>query len=107
MGLAPGARATRNGADGLGDAFDNPYSEAGDSAVQFIIDSVRAKPHAITLVAIGPLTNIACAINQAPDIIPLMKELLIMVGAFCTDGHAGNVTPFADFNIRNYLHAAV
>lgn len=106
LALAPSAPATLHGADGLGDAFDNPYSDVADSAVQFIIDSVRAQPHAITLVAIGPLTNIACAINQAPDIIPLVKELVIMGGAFGTDGHAGNVTPFAEFNIWKDPHAA-
>ena len=74
--------------------------------MQFIIDSVRARPHEITLVAIGPLTNIASAINQAPDIIPLVKELAIMGGAFGTDGHSGNVTPFAEFNIWKDPHAA-
>ena len=74
--------------------------------MQFIIDSVRAQPHQITLVAIGPLTNIATAINQAPDIIPLVKELVIMGGAFGTDGHSGNVTPFSEFNIWKDPHAA-
>ena len=46
-GAGPSAPATLHGADGLGDAFDNPYSDVADSAVQFIIDSVRAQ-HAIT-----------------------------------------------------------
>lgn len=106
LALAAGEPATLHGLDGLGDAFDNPHSEAAPGAVQFIIDSVRAHPHAITLVAIGPLTNIASAINQAPDIIPLVKELVIMGGAFGTGGHTGNVTPFAEFNIWKDPHAA-
>jgi purine nucleosidase len=106
LALAPSAPARLHGEDGLGDAFTNNHSDQAPSAVQFIIDSVRARPHAITLVAIGPLTNIACAINQAPDIIPLVKELVIMGGAFGTDGHSGNVTPFAEFNIWKDPHAA-
>nr|MBA2817332.1 Pyrimidine-specific ribonucleoside hydrolase RihB [Candidatus Pantoea persica] len=94
------------GEDGLGDAFANAYDETAPDAVSFIIDSVRAQPHTITLVAIGPLTNIASAINQAPNIIPLVKELVIMGGAFRTDGHSRNVTPFAEFNIWKDPHAA-
>ncbi|MGK3142584.1 nucleoside hydrolase [Pantoea sp. C2G6] len=106
LAQAPSAPATLHGEDGLGDAFDNDFSEQAPGAVQFIIDSVRAQPHQITLVAIGPLTNIATAINQAPDIIPLVKELVIMGGAFGTHGHSGNVTPFSEFNIWKDPHAA-
>ncbi|MEZ3500821.1 nucleoside hydrolase [Pantoea sp. KPR_PJ] len=106
LALTPSEPAKLHGEDGLGDAFVNPYSDIAPGAVQFIIDSVRAQPHEITLVAIGPLTNIASAINQAPDIIPLVKELVIMGGAFGTDGHSGNVTPFAEFNIWKDPHAA-
>lgn len=84
LALTPSEPAKLHGEDGLGDAFANAHSDAAPGAVQFIIDSVRAQPHEITLVAIGPLTNIASAINQAPDIIPLVKELAIMGGAFGT-----------------------
>ncbi|WP_130832531.1 nucleoside hydrolase [[Erwinia] mediterraneensis] len=98
--------ARLHGQDGLGDAFTNPWSDSAPGAVQFIIDSVRAQPHRITLVAIGPLTNIASAINQAPDIVPLIKELVVMGGAFGTGGHTGNVTPFSEFNIWKDPHAA-
>lgn len=106
LAIPPSAPAKLHGEDGLGDAFENTFSEQALSAVEFIIDSVRARPHQITLVAIGPLTNIACAINQAPDIIPLVKELVIMGGAFGSQGHSGNVTAFAEFNIWKDPHAA-
>ena len=106
LAQAPSAPATLHGQDGLGDVFENSCSDQAPGAVQFIIDSVRAQPHQITLVAIGPLTNIASAINQAPDIIPLVKELVIMGGAFGTGGHSGNVTPFSEFNIWKDPHAA-
>ncbi len=95
-----------HGEDGLGGVFDNPWNGAADNAIEFIIRSVRAHPDALTLVAIGPLTNIAMAINQAPDIVPQIKQLVIMGGAFGTQGHSGNVTPFAEFNIWKDPHAA-
>lgn len=95
-----------HGEDGLGGVFTNTCSEAADNAIEFIIDSVRRNPHTLTLVAIGPLTNIAMAINQAPDIVPLIPQLVIMGGAFGSHDRSGNVTPFAEFNIWKDPHAA-
>lgn len=95
-----------HGSDGLGDVLENPFDDRAESAVEFIIDTVRAQPGEITLVAIGPLTNLAVAANLAPDIIPLVKEVVIMGGAFGTHGHAGNVTPHSEFNIWKDPHAA-
>lgn len=95
-----------HGADGLGGVFDNPWNGTADNAIDFIINSVRTHTDKLTLVAIGPLTNIALAINQAPDIIPQIKQVVIMGGAFGTQGHSGNVTPFAEFNIWKDPHAA-
>ncbi|ROR08774.1 nucleoside hydrolase [Erwinia sp. JUb26] len=95
-----------HGKDGLGGVFDNPCSGEADNAIHFIINRVRQHPGEITLVAIGPLTNIAAAINQAPDIVAKVAQLVIMGGAFGTLGHGGNVTPFAEFNIWKDPHAA-
>lgn len=95
-----------HGRDGLGDVLENPFDAQARNAVAFIIDTVRAQPGEITLVAIGPLTNLAMAANLAPDIIPLVKEVVIMGGAFGTNGHAGNVTPHSEFNIWKDPHAA-
>ncbi len=95
-----------HGKDGLGDAFDNPYDASAQDGIRFIIDSVKKNPGEITLVAIGPLTNIATALNLAPEIIPLVREVVIMGGAFGTHGHAGNVTPHCEFNIWKDPHAA-
>lgn len=107
MGLAQvGNSAKVHGSDGLGDALSNPFDEQADNAVSFIIDTVKALPGEVTLVAIGPLTNIATAINLAPEIIPLVKEVVIMGGAFGTHGHAGNVSPQSEFNIWKDPHAA-
>ncbi len=70
-----------------------------ETAVTFIVDTVMARPGEVTLVAIGPLTNIAQAIRAKPDFASKVHRLVIMGGAVATlpDG-AGNVTPNAEFN---------
>jgi len=64
-------------------------------AVDFIIDTVRAQPSAIHLVATGPLTNIALALEKDPGIARLVASFTIMGGSFTR----GNATPAAEFNI--------
>jgi inosine-uridine nucleoside N-ribohydrolase len=70
------------------------------SAMDFIIRTVNANPGEVTIVAIGPLTNVAMALRQEPGLARRIKRLAIMGGAFASlpDG-AGNVTPNAEFNI--------
>ena len=104
-----GATVIVHGETGFGDvkapsALD--VSEIEKPAYQFIIDSVRAEPGEITLVAVGPLTNLALALEAAPDIVDLVKEVVIMGGAFGENDHRGNVTPFAEANIHDDPHAA-
>lgn len=66
-------------------------------AVDAIIDILRREaPGSVTLVPIGPLTNIATAFQCAPDIIPRVAEIVLMGGG-CFEG--GNTTPAAEFNI--------
>jgi inosine-uridine nucleoside N-ribohydrolase len=65
-----------------------------NNAVQFIIDTVRHVED-VWLVAVGPLTNIALAIRQAPDIVGRVKGISIMGGS----NWSGNRTPAAEFNI--------
>jgi len=67
-------------------------------AVDLIIDTLhRQPPGSVTLVAIGPLTNIATAFEAAPDIIERVHEIVLMGGAYAAHG---NVTPVAEFNIH-------
>ncbi|MFS1490457.1 nucleoside hydrolase [Vibrio splendidus] len=104
-----GATVVVHGETGFGDvtAPSSLDSEAiKKPAYQFIIDSVRAEPREITLVAVGPLTNLALALEAAPDIVDLVKEVVVMGGAFGENGHRGNVTPFAEANIHDDPHAA-
>lgn len=65
------------------------------SAVDFIIDTVKANPNEITILAIGPLTNIALAVKKSPDIVPLIKKIIYMGGAVDVPG---NTTKAAEFN---------
>ncbi len=52
------------------------------------------------------MTNLALALQKAPEIAELVKEVVIMGGAFGYNGHTGNVTPFAEANIIGDPHAA-
>ncbi len=66
-------------------------------AVEFIINTLRSEPAGtVTLCPLGPLTNIATAFLQAPDIIGRVQEIVLMGGG-CFEG--GNITPVAEFNI--------
>ncbi|MCP4261171.1 MAG: nucleoside hydrolase [Planctomycetes bacterium] len=64
-------------------------------AVDFLIDTIKANPGQVTIMPIGPCTNLAIAIRMAPEIIPLIKRVVYMGGAFDTEG---NTTPAAEFN---------
>jgi len=67
-----------------------------------IIEMVHAAPHEITLVPVGPLTNIALAVEKDPTIVPLVKEVIIMGGSIT----GGNVNASAEANIYNDPEAA-
>ncbi|QLO79926.1 nucleoside hydrolase [Klebsiella grimontii] len=98
-----------HGENGLGD-IDIPDEYYGEvdalSAEDFIIDRVKKHPGEITIIAVGRLTNLARAINKVPEIANLVKEVIVMGGAFGHHGHTGNVSPFAEANIIGDPHAA-
>ena len=87
-----------HGEDGLGNALEkNPVAQARETfAPDFIIEQVKSRPHELTIIAVGPLTNLALAIQKAPEIIPLVKEVSIMGGAVKVPG---NVTAHGEANI--------
>lgn len=97
-----------HGNDGLGDVFDtSPKSTLSDKhAVTFIIDTILANPNEITIVAVGPLTNLALACRLAPEITRLVKKVVIMGGSTFRNGHYGNKSPVAEANIHRDPHAA-
>jgi uridine nucleosidase len=95
-----------HGRDGLGDAgmTDEPESEAAHTrAAQFIVEAVMSRPGQITLVPIGPLTNIAMALKLEPRLVKATKRVVLMGGAAFV---AGNVSPVAEANIYNDPEAA-
>lgn len=67
-----------------------------------IIELVHKHPHEITLIPIGPLTNIALAVSKDPSIVPLVKDIVIMGGSIS----GGNVDGAAEANIYGDPEAA-
>jgi len=71
-------------------------------APDLIIEMIHEMPGRLTLVPIGPLTNIALAVYKDPTIVPLVKEVVVMGGSISE----GNVTAVAEANIYNDPEAA-
>jgi purine nucleosidase len=93
-----------HGDSGLGGArLPDPRSRpAGGHAVDYLIDTIKAAPGEITLVATGPLTNVALAVHREPRLVSLVRDFVIMGGS----AGRGNVTPAAEFNIAADPEAA-
>jgi purine nucleosidase len=94
-----------HGKTGLdGPALPEPATPlAGSHAVDAIVAVLRAYPPCtVTLCPTGPLTNIATALQKAPDVVPRIREIVLMGGAI----GEGNITPAAEFNIHVDPHAA-
>ncbi len=100
-----GAAEAVHGVDGLGNTNPRqPTSQRhGLSAAHFIVETIMAHPGEVTLVPIGPLTNIALALLLEPQIVTNVAEVVIMGGAATVNG---NVNPAAEANIYNDPHAA-
>jgi purine nucleosidase/ribosylpyrimidine nucleosidase len=64
-------------------------------AVEFLVDTLRETTEPLTLVPVGPLSNIAAALALEPRIVESVREVVIMGGGH----HVGNTTPSAEFNI--------
>ena len=95
-----------HGADGLGDC-DLPASTRpveSEHAVQALIRLANENPGELTLVAIGPLTNLALATRLDPSLPEKYKELIVMGGAIYAQGNTPNTS--AEFNIYHDPEAA-
>jgi purine nucleosidase len=93
-----------HGASGLGGALlPAPSSRAADGhAVDYLIKTIGAAPGEITLIAIGPLTNVALAVRREPRLTGWVRNFVIMGGS----AGRGNTTPAAEFNIAADPEAA-
>jgi len=90
-----------HGADGMGNLSQTlpkpPHNfDEARRADDIIIEKLKTAPGEITLVAIGPLTNLAAAEEKSPGILAKAKEVVIMGGAF---HRRGNISSHAEFNI--------
>src|SRR3954451_21624689 len=86
-----------HGDSGLGGAVLPPAAASARDghAIEYLIETVRAAPGEITLVATGPLTNIALAVQREPRLADWVRQFVIMGGS----AGRGNVTPAAEYNI--------
>jgi purine nucleosidase len=94
-----------HGESGLGHAVlpEPPEPASRMHAVDAIIASAHAHAGRLTLVATGPLTNVALAVMRDPELPSLVRRFVIMGGAYA---EPGNVTPCAEFNIWHDPEAA-
>lgn len=94
-----------HGNSGLGNAQLPPPKTrpAADHAVDFIVREIMAADEPVTLVAVGPLTNVALAVRREPQIVERVQQVIVMGGAIEVPG---NTTPLAEFNIYVDPHAA-
>ncbi|GAD10452.1 inosine-uridine nucleoside n-ribohydrolase [Gluconobacter frateurii NBRC 103465] len=95
-----------HGETGMGGAnLPEPHLRAqGIDAATHLVDVLRKEPAgSITLVCLGPMTNLAHALTHAPDIAPKIARLVAMGGA---QREGGNITPTAEFNFFVDPHAA-
>lgn len=93
-----------HGQDGLGEtglAGSRPVPDR--RAVDFLISRIGAAPGDLTIVALGPLTNLALAVSVEPRLARWAREVIVMGGAVAT---RGNATPAAEANINNDPEAA-
>ena len=87
-----------HGGNGLGGVSlpRSTVDEVSPAGPAFIIESALRYGEDLTLVTLGPLTNLAIAINVRPEIVHKIGRVVVMGGAYLT---GGNVTPHAEFNV--------
>jgi inosine-uridine nucleoside N-ribohydrolase len=94
-----------HGKDGFGN-INWPASESklqDQNAVDWMAQTIKENPGEITLVPLGPLTNIGALIQQYPEVVGLVKKVVLMGGAVY---FPGNISPVAEANIYNDPDAA-
>ena len=100
-----GAVPQVHGHNGLGDAplVESSRAPIDATAAEFIHQTLADAPGEITLLTLGPLTNVAVALQQHPEITDLVAEVVVMGGNALVPG---NATPTAEANINNDPEAA-
>jgi purine nucleosidase len=84
------------GNDGLGNSdFDVSILQNAPASEKLIIDTVRANPDEVTILCLGPLTNLARAIRRDPHLVPMIDRVIVAGGSLTAQG---NITQAAEFN---------
>ena len=68
--------------DAISSLLRNSSAQIREETLDLIIDTVKQNPNEVTLVAVGPLTNLALAARLAPEIVPLVRMVVTMGGSF-------------------------
>ncbi len=90
-----------HGRNGLGEV-DIPTVETREEETggpEALVQLARDNPGQLSIVAVGRMTNLALALELCPELPELVRELVVMGGAFGFNGHRGNVSPVAEANI--------
>lgn len=105
MAQEPSSAEFVHGADGLGDSGQpEPAGRVTrEPAAEQLVRLARANPGELSLLAIGPLTNVGLALLLEPELPNLLRQVVVMGGAF---GVPGNVSALAEANIANDPEAA-
>ncbi|VXB39970.1 Nucleoside hydrolase [Burkholderia sp. 8Y] len=73
------------------DGFAQSTKLQTEAAADFMIDSIKRYPNQVTIIEVGPPTNLATAVKKAPEIVPLIKQIVYMGGAMNVPGNANAV----------------
>jgi inosine-uridine nucleoside N-ribohydrolase len=74
------------------------YKPVSTPAVEFLADTIRRNPGQVTLIAVGPLQNIGDLVRLHPDVIPLVRRVVLMSGS--VGPNASSPTPVAEWNVK-------
>jgi purine nucleosidase len=74
------------------------YKPVAAPAVEFLADIIRRNPNQITLIAVGPLQNIGDLVRLHPEVVPLVKRVVLMSGS--VGPNAWSSTPMAEWNVK-------
>ncbi|MCY3870298.1 MAG: nucleoside hydrolase [Gemmatimonadetes bacterium] len=93
-----------HGESGMGQAvLPEPSQKIKGDAVDFLVQTLSEQPGEITIIAVGPLTNLALAEQRQPGTLQKAKQVIVMGGVIA---ETGNSTPVAEFNFYADPHAA-
>jgi len=91
-----------HGSDGFGDtglAKSSRLDAPAIHAVDHIVETIKQNPGQVTVLALAPMTNLAAAVQKAPEIAVLTNRIVVMGGAFGSKGRSGNIRSHAEANV--------